>query len=213
MDVNHLYGQKGLDKERYEMNTSYRRYDIDSSAPSNYEDPKFLGPENRGHNDDGHHYETVKPGAANIQPSIYTLPTLPGEGTVPPVYSVNRIVRKADLGLCSKKRIFKMIILFNIILLVIVLITIGISAFNFSANSNINAELTSINEKVDMLEKMMRVNFSFVMNYTTRMNYTRENLFQNCYDDVVSCRITQHHTNPYWYLCYTPSRSINITVS
>ncbi len=205
MASNQFYGQKGVDNEGYEMNAS--RYANDSSAPNNYPNPLIavgatnpLGPENGGY---GAQYMQL--GATYTQPSA--LPALPGEGAVPPAYSVNRdqlIARKADS--CSKKRIF--IIIFNVILLVIVLTSIGISAFHFVANSNVNTELTSINKKVNMLENTLAVNFSFA-----KVNYTRVNLFQNCYDAVSSCTISRHSDNRYWYLCSTPYRRMNITVS
>ena len=247
MALNNFYSQRELDNEGYEMNAG--RYDIDSSAPNNYQNPLTvvgatnpLGPENGGY--DANYYETMKPGAAYIQPSA--LPALPGEGAVPPAYSVNRdqlIARKADS--CSKKRIF--IILFSVILLVIVSISIGISAFHFVANSSTNTELTSMNEKVNMLENtntelnskvntlanMIAVNLSLTNRELTsinekvnmlentlaanfsfaKVNYTRVNLFQNCYDAVSSCTIRRHSDNRYWYLCSTPYRRMNITVS
>ena len=178
MTLNNVYSQRELVNEGYEMNAG--RYDIDSSAPNNYPNPLTvvgatnpLGPENGGY--DANYYETMKPGAAYIQPSA--LPALPGEGAVPPAYSVNRdqlIARKADS--CSKKRIFIIIIIFNIILLVIVSTSFGISVSN-----------------------SVKVN-------------TRVNLYQNCYQDVSSCRIGRSR-NEYLYSCATPYKSINITVS
>ncbi len=246
MASNQYYGQKGVDNEGYEMNAS--RYDIDSSAPNNYPNPLIavgatnpLGPENGGYG--AQYYETMQLGATYTQPSA--LPAIPGEGAVPPAYSVNRdqlIARKADS--CSKKRIF--IILFSVILLVIVSISIGISAFHFVANSSTNTELTSMNEKVNILENtnteltskvntlanMIAVNLSLTNRALTsinekvntlentlavnfsfaKVNFTRVNLFQNCYDEVASCTIRSTR-NPYWHFCSTPYKSINITVS
>ncbi len=65
-----------------------------------------------------------------------------------------------------------------------------------------------IAEKVNMVENTLAVNFSFA-----KVNYTRVNLFQNCYDEVASCTIRRHSDIQYWHLCSTPYRRINITVS
>lgn len=37
--------------------------------------------------------------------------------------------------------------------------------------------------------------------------------FSGCYKDTISCRVAQHRTINYWYLCSTASKSVNIIVS
>ncbi len=138
MALNNIYSQRELVNEGYEKNAS--RYDIDSSAPNNYPNPLTvvgatnpLGPENGGY--DAHYCDTMKLGGAYIQPSAP--PAIPGEGVVPPAYSVNRDQVIADS--CSKKKIFIIIILFNIILLVIASTSFGISiSSSVKVNTRVN---------------------------------------------------------------------------
>ena len=79
-------------------------------------------------------------------------------------------------------------------------------------NTDINAmqiNITSLTSRATAFENSIT---TLITDMGTRIN-SRVNFYQNCYEDVANCTVIQHSLSTVWYLCHTPYRSVNITVS
>ncbi len=88
-----------------------------------------------------------------------------------------------------------------------------------------NSTLTNSNERLNSVSSQLRNTSSELTTISSRLNSNsarltslrssliRANLFNRCVKEENSCFVNRHSSNPRWYLCTTPARIINRSVS
>ena len=165
-----------------------------------------------------------------------TLPQEKFELFVNPIYSNSTQIPQSQEVSSSFNKTRKLcILIFGIIVAVSLMLSAAALIYSVLHKEKANVEtLTSQVALLQFLVSMVNTDISAIqMNITsltsratdfenritttitdmgTRIN-SRVNFYRNCYKDVASCTVIQHSLSTVWYLCNTPYRSVNITVS
>ena len=80
-----------------------------------------------------------------------------------------------------------------------------------AVNGSLASQGSSVNARFNSISSQLNNTSASLASLSARVN-SRVELYRGCYKDSSTCRVVQHASNAFWYLCNTPFLLLNVTV-